>query len=302
MSQSSSAIPDPALWTTAENSGVGKQNVNNWRKDGLFKDGEVEQFEVVGRPGPSLQWHYLITAVRRLNERDRGQEKRAAWACGEVIQEGDETLLRHGAACRLLGISGGHGLYDRSVDRNKAPEIPAGYFGMEQRTVGGRTHMYWRQSELEAEKQRCQRLPTIADVERSGIWVCAKNSGVPGWEVSDWRRKGLFKESEMKRIEVRPTPDAGISETLWCYRKKAVDRLRKRRRLDVAEPPGCSTTSRGAPTGPSLPVLELVHRYPTARRLAQATADELADIPYLPHQRIDALLEHARTSVASPGR
>jgi transposase len=46
-------------------------------------------------------------------------------------------------------------------------------------------------------------------------------------------------------------------------------------------------------------VLELCHRYPTARHLAQADADQLGQIPYLPHKRIDALLEHARTSIAS---
>ena len=46
-------------------------------------------------------------------------------------------------------------------------------------------------------------------------------------------------------------------------------------------------------------VLELCHRYPTARHLADASADQLQQIPYLPHQRIDALLDAARTSIAS---
>jgi transposase len=46
-------------------------------------------------------------------------------------------------------------------------------------------------------------------------------------------------------------------------------------------------------------VLELIHRYPTAQLLAGATATDLGTIPYLPHQRIDLLLEHARTSIAS---
>ncbi len=46
-------------------------------------------------------------------------------------------------------------------------------------------------------------------------------------------------------------------------------------------------------------VLELCHRYPTAKLLAEASADDLGDIPYLPHDQIDALLEHARASVAS---
>jgi transposase len=46
-------------------------------------------------------------------------------------------------------------------------------------------------------------------------------------------------------------------------------------------------------------VLELVHRYPTARLLAQATADDLAAIPYLPDAHVTPLLEHARGSIAS---
>jgi transposase len=46
-------------------------------------------------------------------------------------------------------------------------------------------------------------------------------------------------------------------------------------------------------------VLELVHRYPTAPRLAQASEQDLADVPYLPHSHIDTLLRHARSSVAS---
>ncbi len=52
-------------------------------------------------------------------------------------------------------------------------------------------------------------------------------------------------------------------------------------------------------------VLELVHRFPTAQRLAQATPTDLADVPYLPDAQVGPLLEHAQTSVASlsgPGR
>jgi transposase len=46
-------------------------------------------------------------------------------------------------------------------------------------------------------------------------------------------------------------------------------------------------------------VLELVHRYPTARLLARATADDLAAIPYLPDAHVAPLLEQARGSIAS---
>jgi transposase len=46
-------------------------------------------------------------------------------------------------------------------------------------------------------------------------------------------------------------------------------------------------------------VLELVQRYPTAQLLANAAATDLANIPYLPDKHIGALLEHARTSIAS---
>src|SRR5262249_51826232 len=46
-------------------------------------------------------------------------------------------------------------------------------------------------------------------------------------------------------------------------------------------------------------VLELVHRYPTAARLAAASARDLGDIPYLPDHQVEPLLEHARSSIAS---
>lgn len=48
-------------------------------------------------------------------------------------------------------------------------------------------------------------------------------------------------------------------------------------------------------------VLELLHRYPTARLLAAPSEQDLADIPYLPDRHIAALLAHARTSIASLG-
>jgi transposase len=46
-------------------------------------------------------------------------------------------------------------------------------------------------------------------------------------------------------------------------------------------------------------VLELVHRYPTADRLAQARPSTLAAIPYLPDDRVTPLLQQAQTSIAS---
>jgi len=46
-------------------------------------------------------------------------------------------------------------------------------------------------------------------------------------------------------------------------------------------------------------VLEMLTRYPTARLLSVATEADLARVPYLPHAQIAALLEHARTSIAS---
>lgn len=48
-------------------------------------------------------------------------------------------------------------------------------------------------------------------------------------------------------------------------------------------------------------VLELVHRYPTATLLAQASDDDLGAIPYLPHKPIEPLLAQARSSIASLG-
>lgn len=46
-------------------------------------------------------------------------------------------------------------------------------------------------------------------------------------------------------------------------------------------------------------VLELVHRYPSASRLAAASAQDLAAIPYLPDKHIAQLLLDAGTSIAS---
>ena len=46
-------------------------------------------------------------------------------------------------------------------------------------------------------------------------------------------------------------------------------------------------------------VLELIHRYPTAQLLAQATDKDLAAIPYLPDKHIAKLLQHAKSSIAS---
>jgi transposase len=46
-------------------------------------------------------------------------------------------------------------------------------------------------------------------------------------------------------------------------------------------------------------VLELMHRYPTAACLAQATPTDLAAIPYLPHAQVTPLLQQAHTSIAS---
>src|SRR6185437_2569706 len=44
-------------------------------------------------------------------------------------------------------------------------------------------------------------------------------------------------------------------------------------------------------------VLELMHRYPTAACLAQATPNDLAAIPYLPHAQVTPLLQQAHTSI-----
>jgi len=46
-------------------------------------------------------------------------------------------------------------------------------------------------------------------------------------------------------------------------------------------------------------VLELLHRYPTAPLLASASVAEVEKIPYLPHRHVEALLQYARTSIAS---
>jgi transposase len=46
-------------------------------------------------------------------------------------------------------------------------------------------------------------------------------------------------------------------------------------------------------------VLTLLERYPSAAQLAKARASTLEKIPYLPHEQIPVLVQHARASVAS---
>ncbi len=46
-------------------------------------------------------------------------------------------------------------------------------------------------------------------------------------------------------------------------------------------------------------LLELLHRYPTAQRLTKASSNDLQNVPYLPHARVEELLARARDSVAS---
>src|SRR5262245_23781012 len=46
-------------------------------------------------------------------------------------------------------------------------------------------------------------------------------------------------------------------------------------------------------------VLELVHRYPTAAPVAEASASVLAALPYPPDRQVEPLLAHARSSIAS---
>jgi transposase len=48
-------------------------------------------------------------------------------------------------------------------------------------------------------------------------------------------------------------------------------------------------------------VLELIHRYPTARLLADVSSNAIQNVPYLPHAHVDTLLQHARASIASLG-
>src|SRR4029077_6787749 len=46
-------------------------------------------------------------------------------------------------------------------------------------------------------------------------------------------------------------------------------------------------------------VVKLLQRYPSAAQLAKARPSALEKIPYLPHEHIPVLLQHARASVAS---
>jgi transposase len=46
-------------------------------------------------------------------------------------------------------------------------------------------------------------------------------------------------------------------------------------------------------------VLELVHRYPSAKQLAQASESDVGNIAYLPDKHVAPLLAAARSSIAS---
>src|SRR5262245_45216060 len=81
---------------------------------------------------------------------------------------------------------------------------------------------------------------------------------------------------QMQTVTWWPTPERSLSDWLTCTTRPLV----------------VESLAAGW-------VLELVHRYPTAQLLADASAPDLAAIPYLPHKHITALLEQARSSIAS---
>jgi transposase len=104
----------------------------------------------------------------------------------------------------------------------------------------------------------------------------------------------------------RPAPDTPLSPALRTLRQvagrlQAVVRQRTRllnqfHHLLALAFPELALLTKDVAAGW---VLELVHRFPTALRLADATETDLCNIPYLPEAQVGALLEHARASVAS---
>jgi transposase len=104
----------------------------------------------------------------------------------------------------------------------------------------------------------------------------------------------------------RPRPDAAVAVELLPVRQvagrlQAVVRQRTRlvnqlHQLLARTYPELAVRVPDISTGW---VLELLTRFPTARRLAQSAATDLQAIPYLPHDRVDELLTAARDSIGS---
>jgi transposase len=106
----------------------------------------------------------------------------------------------------------------------------------------------------------------------------------------------------------RPTPDVPLTQELRTLRQvasrlQAVVRQRTRllnqfHHLLALTFPELALLTKDLAAGW---VLELVHRYPSARLLAAAKPIDLADISYLPEKHVAPLLEQARSSIASLG-
>jgi transposase len=107
-------------------------------------------------------------------------------------------------------------------------------------------------------------------------------------------------------LSERPAPSAALSQPLRGLRQiagrlQAVVRQRTRlinqlRHLLALSFPELALLLKDISKGW---VLELIHRYPTASLLGAATPEDLDAVAYLPDKHIEALLQHARTSIAS---
>jgi transposase len=157
-------------------------------------------------------------------------------------------------------------------------------------------------------------LRSLADASGSEGWTFTISCGDPIRNKN--YRAALFGAKKSDPVEARaaaryaiteqPVPSAVLSDSMRTLRQiasrlQAVVRQRTRlinqfHHLLALTFPELALLTKDIAAGW---VLELCHGYPTARQLAQADADQLQQIPYLPHERIDALLEHARSSIAS---
>ena len=129
-------------------------------------------------------------------------------------------------------------------------------------------------------------------------------------------RAALFGSQKSDPLEARAAARYGISERPAATQPMSVE-LRTLRQVAARLQAVCRQRTRLvnqlhhllALTFPELAllvkdigagwVLELIRRYPTAQLLAAANEQQLADVPYLPHQHIASLLELARSSIGS---
>jgi hypothetical protein len=89
-----------------------------------------------------------------------------------------------------------------------------------------------------SKSRQLAKVTTIEEVEKSGLWVCAKNSGHPAQTISSWRLSGEFASGEMKLCRVLiPRIAAGTGgesqfSLVRFYLRSAIARIKAKRFAD----------------------------------------------------------------------